>query len=319
MGVLLTVAVIAAATSIGVAAEVRWRDRAAAAARSALTACVYTLLPIVTFFNLARVHIDVDAIGGVLLAYVALAIAASLAWFAGRALDLPRPTRGGLITCVLIANTGYLGYPLCASLLGFDALGQAVVYDVLVGSVALLLASFAVGAAFGDKAGEGPRERVAAFFTRNPPLFAAIAALLAPDALAPDALVDASRVAVVALLPIGFFAVGAILAEEADEGHLSGGGSSASRPGPPTLGNPLRPPVSVAIVLRMVVMPGLLYLMALPLIDLPGPYLLLAAMPCGINTLLVGHVYGLDLRLAAQAVAWSTAIAVTGALASLAF
>ena len=47
-----------------------------------------------------------------------------------------------------------------------------------------------------------------------------------------------------------------------------------------------------------------------PLIDIPGPYLLLAAMPCGINTLLVSHVYGLDIKLAAQAVAWSTAIAV---------
>jgi predicted permease len=147
---------------------------------------------------------------------------------------------------------------------------------------------------------------VLAFFTRNPPLYAAVAGLVAPDALAPDFLVDASRVAVVALLPIGFFAVGAILAEEADEGYL-------------TLGSPLRPPVSVAIALRMVVVPGLLLAMAAPLIDLPAPYLLLAAMPCGINTLLVGHVYGLDLRLSAQAVAWSTAIAIVGALASLAF
>jgi predicted permease len=117
--------------------------------------------------------------------------------------------------------------------------------------------------------------------------------------------VDASRVAVVALLPIGFFAVGAILAEEAEEGYF-------------TLGNPLRPPVSIAIVLRLVVAPGLLLLMSLPLIDLPDPYLLLAAMPSGINSLLVSHVYGLDLRLAAQAVAWSTAIAVVAALASLA-
>jgi malate permease and related proteins len=305
VGVLLTVAVIAVATSVGVAAEVRWRDRAAAAARAGLTAAVYTLLPIATFFNLARLHLNVDVGAGILLAYVALTIAATLAWMAGRALDLPRPTRGGLITCVLIANTGYLGYPLCASLLGFHALGQAVAYDVLVGSVALLLAAFAVGAAFGDKAGEGPHERVTAFFTRNPPLFAAVAAIIVPDALAPDVLVDASRVAVVGLLPIGFFAVGAILAEEADEGYL-------------TLGSPLRPPVSVAIALRMVVAPGLLYLIALPLIDLPGPYLLLASMPCGINTLLVGHLYGLDLRLAAQAVAWSTAIAVVGSLASLA-
>jgi hypothetical protein len=55
-------------------------------------------------------------------------------------------------------------------------------------------------------------------------------------------------------------------------------------------------------------------LLSLPFIDLPGPYLLLAAMPCGINTLLVAHVYGLDSKLAARAVAWTTGIAVVGAL-----
>lgn len=305
MGVLLTVAVIVIASLAGVAAELRWRDRVAAAARSSLTVSLYTLVPIVVFFNIARLDLDVDVGIGILLGYVALITASALAWWSGRVLKLPRESQGALIVCVLVANTGYLGYPLCASLLGFDSLGEAVAYDILVSAPALLLGGFAVGAAFGDRAGEGPRERAIAFLTRNPPLYAAIAAVLVPDALAPDALVDASRVAVVALLPIGFFAVGAILAEEAEEGYL-------------TLGSPLRPPVSLAIALRLVVAPGLLLLLSLPLIDIPGPYLLLAAMPCGINTLLVSHVYGLDIKLAAQAVAWSTAIAVLAAMASLA-
>ena len=304
MGVLLTVAAIALASAAGVAAELRWRDRAGAAARVGLRASLYTLLPFVTFFNLARLELDVNVGVGILLAYVSLAAVSLLAWWAARALRLPPAAAGALIVCVLVSNSGYLGYPLCASLLGFDSLGQAVAYDVLVSAPALLLGAFAVGAAFGTTAGEGPRERATAFFTRNPPLYAAVAALVAPDALAPDALVDASRVAVVALLPIGFFAVGAILAEEAEGGYL-------------TVGNPLRPPVSVALLLRLVVAPGLLFLMALPLIDLPDPYLLLAAMPSGINTLLVGHVYGLDLRLTAQAVAWSTAVVVIAALGSL--
>lgn len=305
MAVLLTVAVIVIASLAGVAAELRWRDRVAAAARSSLTVSLYTLVPIVVFFNIARLDLDVDVGIGILLGYVALITASALAWWSGRVLKLPRESQGALIVCVLVANTGYLGYPLCASLLGFDSLGEAVAYDILVSAPALLLGGFAVGAAFGDRAGEGPRERAIAFLTRNPPLYAAIAAVLVPDALAPDALVDASRVAVVALLPIGFFAVGAILAEEAEEGYL-------------TLGSPLRPPVSLAIALRLVVAPGLLLLLSLPLIDIPGPYLLLAAMPCGINTLLVSHVYGLDIKLAAQAVAWSTAIAVLAAMASLA-
>ena len=101
-----------------------------------------------------------------------------------------------------------------------------------------------------------------------------------------------------AILPLGFFAVGAVLAEEAEEGELRV---------PP----PLTPPVATAVAARLALAPGLLFLLALPLIDLPGPYLLLAAMPCGINTMIVTHAYGLDLRVTAEAVAWSTVIAVT--------
>ena len=40
----------------------------------------------------------------------------------------------------------------------------------------------------------------------------------------------------------------------------------------------------------------------------------MAAMPTGINTLVVAHVYGLDLRIAAGAIAWSTAIVVAAGL-----
>jgi malate permease and related proteins len=304
VGVVLTVAAIAVSAAAGIGAELRWPERAGSWAREALVVSLYTLLPFVTFFNLARVEIDADLGGGLVLGWVAILLAGGVAWLVGQhLLGLSRPATGTLICCTLVPNSGYLGYPLCASLLGFDSLGEAVVYDIVVVAPSLLLLAFAVGAAFGDKAGERPRDRVVAFFTRNPPLYAAIAALLAPDSLAPDVLVDISRGVVVTLLPIGFFAVGAVLAEEATEGQVR-------------LGSPLRPPVASAILLRLALAPALLYLMALPLIDLPGPYLLLAAMPCGINTLLVSHVYGLDVRLAAQAVAWSTAIAVICALAA---
>jgi predicted permease len=94
-----------------------------------------------------------------------------------------------------------------------------------------------------------------------------------------------------------------VLAEEAEERTLE-------------FGSPLDPTLGSAILLRLVVAPGLLLALSLPFIDLPGPYLLLAAMPCGVNTLLVSHVYGLDARLAAQVVAWTTAVAVAAALAA---
>ena len=96
------------------------------------------------------------------------------------------------------------------------------------------------------------------------------------------------------------------LATEAEEGAL---------PFPP----PMTPPVVAALGLRLLVAPALLYVLALPLIDLPEPYLLLAAMPCGVNTIVVAHAYGLDMRIAAGAVAWSTAIVVCAALVVSAF
>jgi malate permease and related proteins len=304
LGVLLTVVAIAISGTAGVAAERRWPQTAVGWARRLLVLSLYTLIPFVVFFNLARTHINADEAGGLAIGWVAILASAGLAWFAGvRLLRLARPSTGSLITGTLIPNSGYLGYPLVASLLGFHALGEAVVYDIAVSGPSLLLLGFGTGAAFGTKVGEGFGDRVVAFFTRNPPLYAAIAGLLVPDSLAPDVLVDISRGFVVALLPIGFFAVGAVLAEEVEGKRVA-------------LGSPLDPPVGAAIVLRLAIAPGLLLLLSLPFIDLPGPYLLLAAMPCGINTLVVAHVYGLDAKLAAQAVAWTTAIAVVCALAA---
>ena len=106
-------------------------------------------------------------------------ILAGVAYLVGsRVLHLPRSSVGSLIVCTLVVNTGYLAYAVVAALLGFDALAEAAAFDVLVGSPALLLGAFAAGAAFGDDAGEGVRERTRAFFIRNPILYAAIAALL---------------------------------------------------------------------------------------------------------------------------------------------
>jgi predicted permease len=293
------VAAIVASTAAGVWAEHRYQDRAGTAARRGLSLLLYVVLPPAIFFNLAAADLDANAGLGVAFGLLALALTAVSAWAIGaKLLRLERPATGALIASNLVPNSGYLGYPVVAALLGFDALGEAVAYDILVSGPGLLLGAFAVGAAFGDRAGEGIRDRTRAFFLRNPPLYAAIAALLAPDALAPEVLVDASRVIVVAILPLGFFAVGAALAEEADEGTVGF---------PPSLDAP----VAAAVALKLLLAPALLYLITLPFIELPDAYLLLATMPCGLNTMIVAHAYGLDLRITAGAITWSTALSVT--------
>jgi predicted permease len=305
MGVLLTAVAIVAGVSVGVFAERRRPQAAGLAARRALTLMLYVLVPPVIFFNLAASEIDVEHGVGLLLGILAVSLSGLAAWWvSSRVLHLSRPRAGAVVCAVLSVNTGYLGYPLTVALLGRDQLTTAVLWDVLVTAPCLLLGAFAVGAAFGTKAGEGPRDRVRAFFTRNPPLYAAIAGLLAPNALAPDALVDASQVLVFALLPLGFFAVGATLAENAEHGEL---------PMPP----PLSKPVVVALGARLALAPALLMLLAAPLIDLPAAYRLMSAMPSGLNSMVVAHAYGLDMEITAEAVTWSTGIVVLAALASL--
>ena len=102
------------------------------------------------------------------------------------------------------------------------------------------------------------------------------------------------------MLPISFFAVGATLAENAAEGELR-------------LPPPLTRPVALAVLVRLVLAPGLLIALSSQLIDLPAAYLLIASMPTGVTAMIVAHTYGLDMEITVEAVAWSTAIVVAGA------
>jgi predicted permease len=307
MGVLLTLVLMVAGATIGVESERRRPKEAVALARKLLLVMLYVLVPPVIFFNLAASSISVDNAVGIGVALVNMALVGVAVWLvAAKVLRLSRPQTGAVICAAIVANTTYLGYPLTVALLGRDHLSTGVLFDVLVGGPTLMFGAFGVGAAFGTKAGEGMGDRVRAFFTRNPPLYAAVLGLLAPSTLAPTVLVDASQILAVAILPLGFFAVGATLAEGAEQGEL---------PLPP----PVTAPVAVATLGRLALAPALLMLLAAPFIELPSAYRLMSAMPTGINALVVSHAYGLDNRIVAETITWSTAIVIVAALASLLF
>ena len=140
-----------------------------------------------------------------------------------------------------------------------------------------------------------------AFVTRNPPLWATVLGLLAPEALAPDPLVEAAQLVVIALLPVGFFVVGVSLAAE--------GGVRV----PP----PLTRPVAAAIALRLLVAPALFAALASQVAGIPDAFYLLSAMPSAISALVVAHAYGLDVRLTASAIAWTTTLVIAAGLVSL--
>jgi predicted permease len=289
---------IAASIAVGVEAERRAGARAGVWARRILLFLLYVVMPIVAFFNMARLEISADLGVGIVLGWIALALAALVGWLiARRLLHLPAPSAGVLAIVGLQANTGLMGLAVVGALLGFEHLSEGVVYDALVQQPVFFIGSFAIAAATGTKAGETVRQRIRAFFVRNPPLAAVLLGAVAPDALAPDLLVDAARVLVLTVPVLGFFAVGVTLAEEADDGAMKF---------PP----PLTPPIGAAIVLRLLVAPALLLALAAPLIDVPAAFLLMATMPAGLHIVVLAHVYGLDVPFAAGAIVWTTMISV---------
>jgi predicted permease len=289
---------IAASIAAGVEAERRRGAQAGVWARAILKTLLYAVMPLVAFFNIARLEVDADVGAGIVIGWAALVLAALVGWIAGRRLlHLSRPSAGVLAIVGLQANTGLLGIAVAAALLGFSHVSEAVAYDALVQQPVFFIGSFAIAAATGTKAGETVAARVRAFFVRNPPLIAVALALVAPDALAPDVLVDASRVLILSVPVLGFFAVGVTLAEEAEEGALKF---------PP----PLTPQIGAAIVLRLLVAPALLYALAAPFIDLPAAFLLMSTMPAGLHIVVLAHVYGLDVPFAAGAIVWTTMVSV---------
>jgi predicted permease len=297
--VLAVAAVILAGSAAGILTARRRPDATAIADRM-LSFSLWVILPVVTFFNFARFEPTAEVGAGILFAYVGLAVALAVAWLLARgSLHLEGHTRGAFICASFHANTGFLGLPFTAVLLGRDELPEAITYDQLVSTPWLLVVAFAIGAMHRDerRSREG---RVRAFLVRNPALYALVAGLLAPDALAPDWAVDASNVLVVALAPLGFFALGV---------YTSASGARF----PP----PFSAPVAVATLIKLTVPVGVVAACATLIHDVPDAFLVQAAMPTGLNSLLLVAAYSLDRAIISGAIVYSTlAVLAWGLVAS---
>jgi predicted permease len=132
-------------------------------------------------------------------------------------------------------------------------------------------------------------------------LWAAIAGLIAKPQWAPAPLPAISHGVVDALLVCGFLAAGVYLSSERRDEHV------------PIIDRPDRP-VVVAILIRLTVAPLLLVGVSTLAIGLPTAYIIQAMMPTGLNTLVVGHAYELDLRMIASTIVWTSLIVIVVAL-----
>ena len=305
---ILVALAIVASTAVGVAAERRCGERAqrcVAARRS--TVLLWTVLPFVTFFIIARLELDAGVGGGLALAYVELAVvgAARLRWSARACCACARHAdRRARSSSSILANTGYLGIPLCAALLGTRRArpGDRVRHRRLRADVLRRRRSRSARRSARRRARRA-RERLRAFL-RNPPLRRGRRRpARARRARARRAGRHRRGARRSRSLPVGFFILGVNLADR-------GRGGRARVPAA------VHAPVARrARAARCSSRPRSCSGCAALIVDVPDAYLVQAAMPSGINSLVVAHAYGLDLKLTASAVAWTTAIVVVGALA----
>lgn len=293
---------IAAATAVGVGSEHRFGGSAERLAERVLTAMLWLLVPPIVFVNVGRLALSDRVVVGVLFGATAIAVTLGLAHLlATRVLRLARPSVGALMLAAAFSNTGYLGLPFVTALFGGEVLPRAIVYDLILTTVGIFTVGFVIGAAFGTT-GETPREHFRTFLTRNPPIWAAVAGAVAPAALSPDWAVNATHTLVYVLPALGFFAVGVILAAEADEDALKF---------PP----PVTRPVATALALKLLVSPAIVLTLTTLLVDVPDPYPVMSAMATAINVLMIAQQFGLDRALIASVIAWSTATVTVAGLA----
>jgi ABC-type phosphate transport system permease subunit len=79
---------IAAAVWVGITTEHRYGARAVRWSKLALSGIIYGAVPVIVFFNVARLRFDVDVAGGLALAWLNLAVG----WHSSSRRDCSRST-----------------------------------------------------------------------------------------------------------------------------------------------------------------------------------------------------------------------------------
>ena len=111
---------------------------------------IYIGLPAFIFRAVHGATLRSDLWGIVAVAWVVFAAMAGLSWLIARALRLPREIAGGFILASALGNTGYIGYPITAALLGAKELPEAIFYDVFGTVCALVLVGLLVAQHYGS-------------------------------------------------------------------------------------------------------------------------------------------------------------------------
>ena len=288
----LTTTILTFIAIVGVGALLRWAKIVKAEdARPINALIIYAGLPAFIFSAVHSATLRADLWGVVAVAWAVFVVMAVLGWLASRAMKLPREVAGGFIIAVALGNTGFIGYPITAAVLGERYLPEAIFYDVFGTVGALVLVGLVIAQRYGtsDKARVNPLRELATF----PAVIALALALLLRPFDVPILVSDGLGLLANMVAPLIMLSVGMSLRVR-------------------TLGRAAVPLLALS-GLRLLVAPALALAVGSLLLGevaTAAPLrvaVLEAGMPAMMLTLVVGERFGLDTDFIASAIFVTTA------------
>jgi len=280
-GLASTILTFAAIVGVGVALRAT-KLLDSSDARPLNTVIIYVGLPAFVFRAIHGAVIGPSLWRVVAVAWVVFGATLLGAFLAQRVLRLPRDRAGGFLIAASLGNTGYLGYPLTAALLGAAVVPQAVFSDVFGTVFALVLVGLPIAARFGEH-DEGSPSAIRELVT-FPAVVALVAALLLRPVALPDAVSNGLGLLANLVAPLIMLSVGLSLRPRS----IAHGAVA----------------LAVLAALKLVVAP--LVALGAGSVMLAGAGLsvatLQASMPSMMLTLVVGERYGLDTDFIAAAI-----------------
>lgn len=253
-------------------------------------------LPALTFRVLAQAPIDSDLWAVPTVAIACIVVSVSIAWLVyARWLQrhLSMPTIGALIVASTWCNATYLGLPVVTAVVGQDYQRIPMLFDLLAMSPMLFTLGTMICVEYGTRGerhtiGEGLLQAA-----KLPPLIAAVAGLMVNllGVSVPSVLMDACTTAGNIVAPAMLFSIGLALR-------------------PPQWR--MVPMLAPSLLIKLMLAPFIGWLMIGWLISDPivaKAALLESAMPTMVLTMVFAERYGLDEEILAQAIVFSTVVA----------
>lgn len=88
---------------------------------------IYVSLPATVLIQIPKIHLDLSALGVILIPWLLLPIMAVLVIAMTK--NYPTHVRAALLLVIPLGNTSFVGIPIIKSLLGSDAIGYVLMYD----------------------------------------------------------------------------------------------------------------------------------------------------------------------------------------------